>query len=197
MHRHLCLLLLTQLATTGCACLGATAYRPAPIERPVQARFASTNRAVVPIGSETRPSAAFVQAGDAYRNPETAFCLACIVAGGGHLYTGETVKGAALLGVAATGLIGGAVLSSSDDDYDCEYNPETFECAPTGAGRTPLWIGAGIAAGSWIYGILDARASAQRSNARNGQSSRGLEASPWLRLDRGQPGAGIRVRVAW
>ena len=195
MHRRLCLLLLAQLATTGCACLsGGAAYQPLP-------RFPGSNQPLLSVGSNTRSlESATVRApaqeGAGYRNPETAFCLACVVAGGGHIYTGETTKGAALLGVAAAGLIGGVVLSGSDEE-GCAYNPETFECEPAG-GRAPLWIGAGIAAGSWIYGILDARASAQRMNTRNGHSSRGgLEASPWLRLDRGQPRAGLRFRVSW
>jgi hypothetical protein len=109
------------------------------------------------------------------------------------------VKGAALMGVAAGSLITGAVLSSSGDDYgDCEYNPETFECEPAG-GSTPLLIGAGIAAGSWIYGIIDSRASANRVNARNGHrvGAAGIEARPWLGMARGRPSAGLSMRVTW
>jgi len=136
-----------------------------------------------------------------YREPQKAFCLACLIAGGGHFYTGETKKGAALLGIAAAGLIGGAVLSSgeSDDPFDCEYNPETFECEPE-SNRTPLLIGAGVAAASWIYGIVDSRPSAARVNARNGHQIGGaaVEMQPVLGLTRGgEPGAGLHVRVRW
>jgi hypothetical protein len=119
------LLLLAQLATTGCACLGGSAYQPFP---------GQTVRSMATVAaSPGARSAARAQSEAGYRNPQTAFCLACLIAGGGHFYTGETVKGAALLGVAAAGLIGGAALSSSGDYDDCEYDPETFECEP-GAG---------------------------------------------------------------
>lgn len=142
------------------------------------------------------------EAGQApYREPQKAFCLACLIAGGGHFYTGETKKGAALLGIAAAGLIGGAVLSSgeSDDPFDCEYDPETFECEPE-SNRTPLLIGAGVAAASWVYGIIDARPSAARVNARNGHQIGGaaVEMQPVLGLSRGgEPGAGVHFRVRW
>jgi hypothetical protein len=136
----------------------------------------------------------------AYRNPEKAFCLACLVAGGGHFYTGETVKGAVLLGAAAAGLIGGAILSSDGGDEfgDCEYNPETFECEPKG-GKTPLLIGAGIAAASWIYGIVDSRPSAERINTRNGLrvGAAAIETRPWVSVREGGLGGGLNVRVSW
>lgn len=136
----------------------------------------------------------------AYREPQKAFCLACLIAGGGHFYTGETKKGAALLGIAAAGLIGGAVLSSgeSDDPFDCEYDFETHECEPE-SNRTPLLIGAGIAAASWVYGIVDSRPSAARMNARNGYQVRpAVEMQPMLGLGRGgEPGAGLHFRVRW
>ena len=137
-----------------------------------------------------------------YRNPDSAFCLACAIAGGGHLYSGETVKGVALLGIAAGGLIGGAVLSSgdgSDDPLECDYDIELHECRDDDGSKTPLLVGAGIAAASWIYGILDSRASAERMNARNGiqlgDARVGMQ--PVLDASRGQPRAGMQFRVTF
>lgn len=152
-------------------------------------------------GALASPDAAVPSQGaplDGYRDPQRALCLACLVAGGGHFYTGETKKGATLLGIAAVGLIGGAALSDggSDDPLDCEYNPETFECEPK-SNRTPLLVGAGIAAASWIYGIIDSRRSAERVNTRNGQVAPAVEMRPILGLRRGKPDGGVSFRVIW
>ncbi len=225
MQRFRSLLLVTLLsAAGGCNCLGLATYRPGPIPPlraaalpggsmpgalvvpPVDARLDAADWL-----SETRTdpgNTGAVEAGESpsspfgalaeYRSPETAFCLACVVAGGGHLYTGETVKGVALLGVAVAGLVAGSVVSNGDDYESCEYNPETFECEPTGAGRTPLWVGVGVAAGSWIYGIIDSRASADRVNTRNGlERGPGVEAGPWFGMSRGRPSGGLSFRVKW
>jgi hypothetical protein len=215
MRRSLSLFLLTlPLGLGGCACLtGQASYRIVPvrglgISMPPEANLAGAALApfagLEPInvndiaGEEVSAPADAQQSG--YRNPEKAFCLACLVAGGGHFYTGETVKGAVLLGAAAAGLIGGAVLSSDGGDEfgDCEYNPETFECEPKG-GKTPLLIGAGIAAASWIYGIVDSRPSAQRINTRNGMQvgAAAIETQPWLGLREGGFGGGLNFRVTW
>ncbi|MGH8436933.1 MAG: hypothetical protein ACRERX_21290 [Pseudomonas sp.] len=210
MQWRLSLLLLAQLAATGCACKQAANYQPYPVP-PVGTRapaglglsspgFEDSNR--FSSGSERSLEMAGLgaaQATPAYRSPQTAFCLACLIAGGGHFYTGETVKGAALLGITAGSLVVGSALSSDggDGQNQCEYSPETHECEP-GRGRTPLLVGAAIAAGSWVYGIIDSRASAQRMNARNGpQGGAELEARPWLNVRGGNPSAGLSFRVSW
>jgi hypothetical protein len=210
-------LLLIPFATGGCACLadGGLGFSPGPITR----EYAGADRlSSVPAGMRVgeraaAPDVAAYGAGErsaivsAYqadaRDPDTAFCLACIVAGGGHLYSGERTKGAVLLGVAASGLIGGVLLSDDGEtEYNpggdgCVYDPETNECRSSDANRTPLWIGAGIAAGSWIYGIIDSRASATRMNARTGLQIGGatVEPRPWLGLRRDGFGAGFQLNV--
>jgi hypothetical protein len=70
-----------------------------------------------------------------------------------------------------------------------DYLDEPASTAPPGHSGTAHRFdsGLGIAAGSWIYGIVDARASAQRVNTKNRHSNgSGFDASPWLQLDRGQ-----------
>jgi hypothetical protein len=134
--------------------------------------------------------------GQALRDPDTAFCWACVVAGGGHFYTGETTRGALLLATAAGGLLGGALLSGGYDEGECDYDPETFECRDSG--NTPLLIGAVVAAGSWIFGIVDARASAARVNARvGGNTGLGLETRPRLHMTGGEPAVALQVRLTW
>src|SRR5262245_54755346 len=147
MQRLQALLLLSMTLTSACQCLGSATYRPAPI-RPAEVMHSldaglrsATSLSTVADGHAVQNAGAAE-----YRKPETAFCLACLIAGGGHFYTGETRKGAALLGIAAGSLIAGAALSGGDDYDGCNYNPETFECESSG-GHTPLLIGAGIAAG--------------------------------------------------
>jgi hypothetical protein len=130
-----------------------------------------------------------------YRDPERAFCFACLLAGGGHFYSGETTRGALILGTAAAGLIGGALLSGDDGD-GCDYDFETHECRD--ASSAPMWIGAGVAAGSWIFGIIDSRQSAARANARNGaQTGVGFEAAPLFRLPSGERAVGMRLRMTF
>lgn len=192
-------------AVAGCFCLnGAPAYQPAPplalrasdvTKTPSEvaaARLASfTPRQTLDDSSLGQTN----QASTTYRDPQKAFCLACTFPGGGHFYSGETTKGAVLLGISAAGLIGGAMLSSSDSDdpYDCEYDLETHECEPE-RNRTPLLIGVGVAAASWIYGVVDSRHSAARANARN---SAAVSMGPVLTLRKGKPVAGLQLRMVW
>ncbi|CAN5849073.1 hypothetical protein BH23GEM7_BH23GEM7_08260 [soil metagenome] len=148
------------------------------------------------------PSPVYVEA----TSPGTATCRACLFPGGGHFYTGENTRGAALLGVAAGSLIAGALLSSSGGSCEptapgdgCEYDPNTHEYRSGSSNRTPLYVGAAVAAGSWIYGILDARNSATRMSTRNGVSLGPVTAhpEPLVGLDReGRTEVGVRLRLA-
>lgn len=207
--RSLILIALVPTAT-GCFCVnGATAYQPSP---PVALRVSDRVETPSEAGAfrlaafsprQTLDDPAFVdlapvptdQQSTTFRDPQRAFCLACAYPGGGHFYSGETTKGAVLLGISAAGLIGGAMLSSSgsDDPYDCEYDVETHECEPAN-NRTPLLVGVGIAAASWIYGVVDSRQSAARANAKNGSA---LSMGPVLTLRKGKPTAGVQLRMVW
>ncbi|HEX7122865.1 MAG TPA: hypothetical protein VF178_10885 [Gemmatimonadaceae bacterium] len=201
-----CSLFLVALAPAASGCFhfrGATAYEPTtPLvmqaddrtEMPsgvAAARFAS----FTPRSSLDDSSLAQTSQAPTYRDPQKAFRMALAFPGGGHFYTGETKKGAVLLGIAAGALVGGAMLSSSgcDDPYDCEYDFETHECEPE-SDRTPLFVGAGIAAASWIYGVIDSRQSAARANARNGAA---VTMAPMLTLRKGKPMAGVQLRMIW
>lgn len=91
-----------------------------------------------------------------YKDPSTAQLFSFLIAGGGHLYTGETTKGATLLTVSTLGFVG--VLRGIDcGELICHDHPE----ATIGL---VAWLGA------WIYGMSDADDSAWRVNRRNGYS---------------------------
>lgn len=138
--------------------------------------------------------------------PATAFCYACLLPGGGHFYTGETARGAAHLGIAAGSLAAGALLSSRGGTCTptapgdgCEYDHETHQYRRGSSNRTPLYVGAAVAAGSWIYGIVDARNSAARMNARNGVALGPLTAHPEPLVGvapDGRTELGVRLRLA-
>jgi hypothetical protein len=57
-------------------------------------------------------------------------------------------------------------------------NIGTHEYRDGSSNRTPLYVGAAVAAGSWIYGIVDARNGAARVNARNGVAFGPVTAHP-------------------
>lgn len=178
----------------ACACItGDSSYRPVPAPR--------THGAFTALAPFSQQPAAVhelnTQLDASLRNPDRAFCLACLFPGGGHFYTGEKTRGAVILGVSAASLLAGALLSGSDDVSECSYDPETHECRES-SGRTPLWVGAGVAAGSWIFGIIDARASAARVNARSGGAAGlGFETRPLIRLTGPESGVGLHMRMTW
>jgi hypothetical protein len=177
---------------TGCE----DAVAPAPvISSPLALHDA---RAELPV-----PGAAALPSLPPSVDPGSATRRAYFFPGGGHFYTGETMRGAALLGVAGGSLLAGALLSSrggrcSSGDSGCVYDHEAHEYRRESS-RTPLYIGAAVAAGSWIYGIVDARSSAARMNRRNGVALGPVAAHPEPLLGVGLDGrteVGVRLRLA-
>ncbi len=166
------------------------------------ARFAAANDAEVTSAAGALLPMVLLRPVD----PGTARQRAYLFPGGGHFYTGETLRGAALLGVAAGSLIAGALLSSSGGSCEptapgdgCEYDPNTHEYRSGSSNRTPLYVGAAVAAGSWIYGIVDARNSAARMNRRNGVALGPVTAHPEPLVGVARDGrteVGMRVRLA-
>jgi hypothetical protein len=140
--------------------------------------------------------------------PGTAICWACLAPGAGHLYTGETGRGALLAGTAAGSLLAGTLLSSGggtcratnpEDQGRCTYDHENHRMVePTN--RTPLYVGAAVAAAGWIYGIVDAGSSARRMNASSGVAVGPFDAQPQPGVRTtaaGEPALGIGVRLTW
>ncbi len=108
-----------------------------------------------------------------YKDPSRARLFSIFIPGSGHLYAGESGKGAALLIGSGVALVGGVVLSDFEQDYD--FTCASGNCIDPDAyapNYTPLFIGAGIAGALWLYSLLDSSPAAHRANARNGISSR-------------------------
>jgi hypothetical protein len=102
-----------------------------------------------------------MQAG--YKDPGTSTLLSVVVPGGGQLYSGETGKGLALLGVGLGGLTVGVAMTSSSVGVSCEG----FSCEDD-TNYVPMALGYVAFFGSWIYGIIDADDSARRMNVKRG-----------------------------
>jgi len=84
-----------------------------------------------------------------YVNPGTSQILGILIAGGGHIYSGETFTGLALLGISVGAPIAGWTLSEWDN-------------------MTPYYIGLGVTGVTWLYSIVDSSKAARRANTRQG-----------------------------
>lgn len=98
-----------------------------------------------------------------YKDPGTSTLISVLVPGGGHLYSGETRKGATLLGVGLGGLVVGVAMTTSSVSASCD----SFSCSDD-TNYAPMALGYLAYFGTWIYGIVDAGDSAHRMNARRG-----------------------------
>jgi TM2 domain-containing membrane protein YozV len=112
--------------------------------------------------------------GPGYKDPNTATLVGLFLPGAGQMYTGETKRGAAIMGVGLGSLVLGTVLASNTaaDCYD-----DDFDCNTGGIGASVLLGYLGYVA-AWGYGIFDASDSAARMNARNGVSVAGVRLEP-------------------
>lgn len=109
-----------------------------------------------------------------YKDPGTSSLFAVLITGGGHFYSGESGKGLALLGGSIGSLVLGISLSEEASLTCWNYNCTVEE------NLTPLYLGAAVAAGLWIYGIADAGNAARRSNERNGIANLKMGVKPNL-----------------
>ncbi|MDZ4672939.1 MAG: hypothetical protein SGI84_00705 [Gemmatimonadota bacterium] len=89
--------------------------------------------------------------------------------GCGHLYAGETLKGGLLLAVGGVALIAAPFALKAKEVEHCYDLTYGFPCA-YGAqlNWTPVFTLLGVAAATYIYGLVDAKPSANRMNTRNG-----------------------------
>jgi hypothetical protein len=118
-----------------------------------------------------------------YKDPGTSTLIGVLVTGGGQFYSGETTKGAALLGIGLGSLVVGVAASGvSCSGYSCSSN------------TAPLVLGTLAYFGTWIYGIMDAGNAARRHNTSLGLKTIGTQ--PVVRsFADGRRGIGISVSV--
>jgi hypothetical protein len=119
------------------------------------------------------------QRAQGFKDPGTATILSVVIPGGGQFYSGETGKGAVILGVGMGGLIAGSVIAAGSAETS----------------TAPLLLGSLAYLGAWVYGIADASASAQRMNTKNGVAAR-VPANLSPMVARSATGTGTQVGLS-
>lgn len=124
--------------------------------------------------------------GTSRKEPSTATFLGFLITGAGHMYAGESGTGLLLLVVGASAPFIGAALSS------CDYDTYSYSC-----NTTPLYIGIGVSAFTWLYSVADAGKAARRTNQENGWEGRRTAFAPTVLRDpvTGDLHAGLAMRL--
>ena len=118
------------------------------------------------------------------RDPAIALGFAWLCPGCGHLYTGETTKGALIAGISVGALASGFVMQvAQSKDFRCEVGSIPSQCRAPRTDFTPILVGGAIGLAGYLYGLIDARASAERMNERNGLEIGGLDVKPAVAVD--------------
>lgn len=124
------------------------------------------------------------QIGIAPKDPSVAQLYALLCPGCGHLYTGETVKGAMIATVSVGAIFGGMVAQfNQEPEIVCKQTTNPFEfgqCETKGASLKPFLVGSAIGLAGYLYGLIDAGPSARRMRAREGLEIGSLEVQPAL-----------------
>jgi len=110
-----------------------------------------------------------------YKDSGIAMLISVFIPGGGHLYTGETGKGA--------GILLAYVLNAAVAINALEQCSVSYDCSEARAGMASVAVLA-----LWIYGIADAGPSARRKNIEN--AHQGLSVVP---LPQGRVGVGLMM----
>jgi hypothetical protein len=130
------------------------------------------------------------------RDPATALGFAWLCPGCGHLYSGETAKGAAIavisIGAVATGIA--IQLSRAGSWRECSLRVGQCDPANLNTSLTPVLAGGAIGLAGYIYGLVDAEPSARRMNARNGIGLGKVDMSPTVASD-GAVGARFTISL--
>lgn len=139
---------------------------------------------VRPAGAQQQPAG--------YKDPSTATIMSVIIPGGGHLYSGETTKGAMILGVGLGGLVLGTALSAESVGIDCT---DDFRACEDNTSYLPIAAGYLLYLGSWVYGIMDASDSADRMNSTRGITIGDVRMQPTVTVgDEGGARVGLELR---
>ncbi len=135
----------------------------------------------------------------AVKDPAIALGFAWLCPGCGHLYSGETTKGAVIAAVSigsfATGLavqLSRHLRLMNELNADCGWQTHPSDCVETKVDFTPFLVGSGVALAGYVYGLIDAGASARRMNARNGFGFGDIDMKPSVGPD-GSVGAQFRI----
>lgn len=141
--------------------------------------------------------------GSQYTDPQTATLFGFLITGGGQFYAEKPGKGAALLLTAAAAPLAGYALSSKPE-VNTSTNQTCFGNACDGSDYTtttnyeegnwtPLYIGAGVSVGAWLYGMLTASSDAREANQEARQRMR-VQPTAVTTPAGSQPGVKLSVR---
>lgn len=169
---------------------------PAPVPEPA---MAPTQSGVAPNQTWRGPGLR--------KNPRFAFRMSCFIPGGGQFYNGENGKGALQLGL----FIGGLAVAIAQapryeynvvdyyDDYGYYIGSDTVR-SRTGGNDAACTAGIVVAAGAWIWSIIDAPVGADNYNRHHGMTlyenplkNRTLAVEPVLFNAKNQPQSGMQV----
>lgn len=125
------------------------------------------------------------------KEPGTATLISVLVTGGGQMYSDEVGRGMTMLGVSLGSIVLGAVASSPES---CSYNSLTGTATCGGGSSAPLYIGMLVAAGTWVYSIMDAGPAARRYNTARGLQTAHRTVRPTVLLARERTGVGLALR---
>jgi hypothetical protein len=133
------------------------------------------------------------------RDPAIALGFAFLCPGCGHLYTGETTKGAVIATLSIGSLVGATALQltrswAPHSLDDCLPGAQQSACLDGRLDLTPILIGGAIALTGYLYGLIDAQPSARRMNARNGFGLGNIELGPAVAPD-GSIAASLAIRL--
>lgn len=132
---------------------------------------------------------------EGYKDPTMARLFSAVVPGGGQFYTGETTKGATILGLWAAGWILPGVFAYNEAS-DCSFDPYSGDygnCDPDGI-MAAAYLGYAVSLGSWIYGIVDAGNAAKRANTRLGIALGSVVVQPMvMAAPSGTAGVGVNL----
>jgi hypothetical protein len=130
------------------------------------------------------------------KNPAIALGFAWLCPGCGHLYSGETAKGAVIAIVSVGSLATGAAIQLSRHSNlasnNCTLTAHGADCIESNVDLTPILVGSAIGLAGYLYGLIDARASVRRVNERNGIGFGAVDVKPAVTRD-GSVGAEFRV----
>ena len=170
---------------------------PAPHAKEVIMRLAASVLVALGLALGAAEDLSAQQIGVAENDPGVAVLYALLCPGCGHLYSGETAKGAIIATVSVGALFGGmAMWMNQEPRVDCVTRHGTMpECRTRGNDLTPVLVGSAIGLAGYLYGLIDAAPSARRMQARSGFELGPFEAEPSLGWS-GEKGGVVMLRIS-
>lgn len=137
------------------------------------------------------------------KDPAIALGFALLCPGCGHLYSGETVKGAAIAAISIGSVATGFAIQiarANDPIRDCDWIAGGGLCPVRhpGTDLTPILVGGAIGLAGYLYGLIDAGPSARRMNASNDGDFGAVRIRPRRAPDGSvRTDFGIRLSTGW